>query len=168
MPTGVYQHHSQNEVERFRRYVNKTESCWLWTGCLVKGYGSFRTKYSQYAHRFSYFLHHPLTFENMIDSKIEVRHMCDNPKCVSPHHLILGTHADNMNDMKLRGRGAGYNTNKSGEDTNSSKLTKEQVIQIKNRLLSYKRGDETRIGKEYSVSRGCIKSIREGKTWIDV
>lgn len=168
MPKGVYPHQSQDEEERFWKYVNKTETCWLWTGGMTKRYGSFNSTCGQYAHRWSYFRHHPVSANRIIPSSICVRHSCDTPACVNPEHLSLGSHADNMRDMKQRKRGAGFNTGKRGEDTINHKLTEAQVREIKKELEEYKRGDETRIALKYKVSRGCIKSIREGKTWIHI
>jgi hypothetical protein len=166
MPSGVYPRIPQDQVARFWKFVDMTESCWNWTGGLTKGYGNFLTEYSRYAHRFSYMIHHPLSCEGMPD--LCVRHDCDNPKCVNPAHLRLGTHQDNMNDSKERGRAKGCNSYRLGQESNRAKLTDTQVLDIKRRLLNYKPGDESRIAAAFNVSRGCIKSIREGKTWIQI
>lgn len=169
MPPGIYQHHKQDEVERFWRYVDKKDDkeCWNWTASTTKGYGSFKTSQGQYSHRFSYALFHPYTFD-ITDASVHIRHSCDNPLCVSPYHLAAGTFAENMNDMKVRGRGKGYNTGKSGEATNNSKLTNEQVKQIKERLQNYKRGDAGKIAKEFNISRKNISSIKLGKIWKEI
>lgn len=75
--------------------------CWLWTGyCDSKGYGiaGFKGK-ARKAHRVSF----ELTF-GPIPAGAHVLHSCDNPPCVNPHHLHLGTHTDNMREKVARGR----------------------------------------------------------------
>lgn len=100
-------------AERFWERVEKTDTCWLWKGYkLPKGYGMFcmGPKYaghSQLAHRWAYELTHG---EKPTDKQL-VLHSCDNPSCVNPDHLRLGTHADNLRDASSRGRH--YNTKKT-------------------------------------------------------
>jgi hypothetical protein len=73
-----------------------------------------------------------------------------------------------MKDMKERGRGKGYNTGKSGEETNNSKLTNQQVLEIKKKLVDYKRGDADRLASEYNISRKVISDIKVGRTWANL
>jgi hypothetical protein len=91
--------------DRFLQKVLKTENCWLWTGSKIpKGYGKFQTvisknKYKQeYSHRISYEL-----FVGKIENKC-VLHTCDNPSCVNPKHLFLGTQKENIEDRQQKGR----------------------------------------------------------------
>lgn len=89
------------------RYVRKTRKCWECTGSTVRGrYGHFRRAPSNgggmiYAHRYSW-----LFFKGEIPAGLYVLHRCDNPRCVNPKHLFIGTQQDNMNDMKNKGRQA--------------------------------------------------------------
>lgn len=86
---------------RFMKHVNKTDTCWLWTGSIdVSGYGDcwFRGK-TDGAHRVAW-----LIFNGEITDGLFVLHRCDNPKCVNPEHLFLGTHSDNMRDASSKGR----------------------------------------------------------------
>ncbi len=87
--------------QRFLAKVMKTESCWQWTGAMMgTGYGSFSfQKQPQNAHRVAYelFVAAPGTQH--------VLHRCDNPSCVNPEHLWLGTPADNADDRERKGRG---------------------------------------------------------------
>ncbi len=87
--------------EVFFRHINKTENCWLWTGCIGKwGYGNFRLiNKTVLAHRLSWMLHN-----GEIPNEMFVCHSCDNPACVNPDHLWIGTHQDNIDDMMEKGR----------------------------------------------------------------
>jgi hypothetical protein len=95
------------EVRFARHYTKMSSGCWEWTGCRLKtGYGKFNTgKTSEgetktvYAHRFSYELHFGPIPEGLI-----VCHRCDNPRCVNPDHLFVGSHVDNVRDAVLKGR----------------------------------------------------------------
>lgn len=86
--------------ERFYKKIEKTESCWLWTGA-SRYYGNFwdGLKYVN-AHRFSYKIN-----KGTIPKGMVVMHTCDTPLCVNPEHLKLGTQKDNLQDMYSKGRG---------------------------------------------------------------
>lgn len=103
--------------ERFWAKVIKTDTCWFWVAATNKfGHGKFyipATKKMIKAHRYSYELHIGPIPEGLI-----VRHMCNNPSCVNPTHLKLGTQLDNVADQR-------YNKSKPKQ----IKLTKEQKIQ---------------------------------------
>ena len=75
--------------------------CWVWTGSLFEsGYGRFsRSNKKLRAHRVSYEI-----YKGAIPDGMHVLHECDNPPCVNPNHLFLGTHLDNMKDMERKGR----------------------------------------------------------------
>ena len=118
---------------RFLAKIDKQENgCWEWTAsCSCDGYGhSWYEGKSILAHRFSYMIHHPLTIDLREYPKICVCHRCDNPKCVNPAHLFLGTHTDNMIDKENKKR-ANRNNPAKGEKVKSSKLTEQKVREIR-------------------------------------
>lgn len=96
---------SVNEVkiQNFYKYVypEPNTGCWLWSGyTMPRGYGHFSIgAKSHLAHRISY-----LYFHNS-PGDLEVCHKCDNPYCVNPDHLFLGTRLDNVRDMLTKNRG---------------------------------------------------------------
>jgi hypothetical protein len=105
MPTGKYPRRSQ--VERFLSRIDKNgpvhprlgTACWIWKGAIAHGYGTITWNgKSSRAHRVSYLLAHGNPGDLL------VLHECDNPPCVNPSHLRLGTNADNMHDRDTRGR----------------------------------------------------------------
>ena len=87
--------------KRFWSKVKKTDGCWLWTGHLdYQGYGDFTIgrKQRYRAHRYSVIL------DGRDPTGKYVCHHCDNPSCVRPDHLFIGTPLDNMQDKMKKGR----------------------------------------------------------------
>lgn len=98
---------SEDMTTRFWLRVQRSDNaCWKWTGQKnAHGYGLL-SKFGtlRLAHRISWELHHGQILSNM-----NVLHHCDNPSCVNPNHLFLGTHSDNMRDAKVKGRTSNQN-----------------------------------------------------------
>lgn len=89
-------------IERFWSKVRKTDGCWEWQACLnEKGYGIFGTggKKIDRAHRISYRL-----LVGPVPNGMFICHHCDNPACVRPDHLFVGTNRDNVDDMLSKSR----------------------------------------------------------------
>ena len=157
---------------RFLTKVNKTDTCWLWTGYKTsKGYGQFGVNYCIVrAHRVAYEL-----WVGPIPSGLILRHKCDNPSCVNPDHLETGTHQDNANDRVERGRsakgdksGARLHPEKMprGENHHNSKLTYDDVVEIKV-LLGFGVTQE-QIAEQFGVGDPTISKIKRGILWSHV
>ena len=120
--------------------------CILWAKCLTKGYGQFRrSKKIVYAHRVAY----EERF-GPIPAGMFVCHKCDNPACVNPDHLFLGTRLENIDDRdrKLRFH---------------SKLSKSDIEGI--RKLSQQGVLQDAVAEKYSITQGAVSRIVNRKTW---
>ena len=140
------------------KHVNKSKrGCWQWIGCKNSdGYGGFALgtgKGRELAHRTAYQL-----FNGVIPKGKCVLHTCDNPACVNPKHLWLGTHTDNMKDKKRKGR------QPEGEENIKSILTLKQVKEIR-RLYSKGGYYHRHFAEKYGVSKGAIWAIINKISW---
>lgn len=159
---------------RFWHYVDKSnpDGCWPWLSTRTdKGYGQIRAggKPRRYllAHRLSYEMVRGPIPEGMV-----ICHRCDNPPCVNPAHLFLGTHSDNMQDMLAKGRGlkgvpSHPNSVRRGESNGSAKLTAEEVGVIRERYASGGVAYAS-LGEAYGVTAGMIWRIVRRKAWRHV
>lgn len=86
-----------------------------------------------------------------------VMHSCDNPRCINPEHLSLGTNADNLADMARKGRAA------RGSRHGVAKLTEKEVLGI--RELFREGRSKLSLAREFGVSHHAIRDIISGKTW---
>lgn len=140
-----------------------TTPCWQWIGRKLKSkfaYGYFdvliETNHSKsvYAHRISW----ELTNNQAIPKGLYVLHHCDNPSCVNPDHLFLGTYQDNSDDMIRKGR----DVHAKGENHGCAKLNQSQAVEIRNKsgTIPYKQ-----LAKEYNVSESTIERIANGRRW---
>lgn len=139
---------------RFFEKFTTGPGCWVWRGHKnADGYGIFyrtRTK-AEKAHRVAYEL-----LEGAIPDGLQVLHHCDNPACVRPGHMFLGTQPDNMADMVQKGRQRIPN----GEINPRAILTEEQVKAIR-ADTRYHRD----IAADYGVCQATISHIKNGRNW---
>lgn len=140
--------------ERFFEKVLKLDSgCHEWQGSMAKtGYGNFhKDGKTHYTHRIAWEIEHGS------EPSDYVLHKCDNRKCVNPDHLFIGSFYDNMDDMMAKGRQA------HGEKNYHAKLTKEQVLKIRQEV-----GLQQEIAEKYGVTRSLVSMIRSGRIWKNV
>lgn len=139
-------------TERFMLYVEKQdEGCWIWNGSFAGDrYGWFWDGSENIgAHRFSM-----REFNGVDVNGFQVRHTCDNPRCVNPSHLLLGSHQDNMDDKTDRKRQT------RGREVNTAKITETQAIEITQSTKPAKA-----IAEEYGLHWSTVYRIRNGIYW---
>jgi hypothetical protein len=158
--------HAYVQKREFWSLVDKSggpDACWLWTGLRDRdGYGNYG---GTRAHRFV-----KLGYEK----GGVVRHRCDNPPCVNPDHLIVGTHAENTADAVARGRTARGDRNaarkypgiRRGARNSQAILNDDAVRAIRAR---YADGESRSVlAREYGVSKAAVHAVLQGRTWSHV
>lgn len=154
---------SESDLSRFWSNIRKGEGCWEWIGSkLLRGlpYGTFTftadgVRKTALAHRLSW-----MTVNGDIPNNLMVCHRCDNPLCINPDHLFLGTHSDNMKDMKEKGRSA------HGDKSGRSILKSSDIPVITKR---YENGESAaEIAADYGVSGATVFYAVKGKSWKSI
>lgn len=142
---------------RFWSRVRQTDTCWLWTGSTNRhGYGYVGVpgyRRPILAHRVAWEL-----TNGLIPRGLLVLHRCDNPPCVRPDHLFIGTHADNMQDAKEKGRTT------QGQRNAASKLTDERVLLIRRRF-AVEDITISALAREYGVGPKHMSNLLKRKIW---
>lgn len=146
-------------VERFNRNLVITPGCWF-KSTRKTGYPLMKIDGRQITmSRIAYQLYIGPTGPLPKDGGLFICHKCDNPLCVNPYHLFLGTAKENSQDMRRKGRGK----ETVGEQKNTAKLTEAQVIAIR----ADKRTQYV-IAADYGVNQSAISYIKTGKYWRHV
>ena len=132
--------------------IDEDTGCWNWTDRLngVNGYGKIWTGTTDVrAHRFSY--------ESNVGhiGELHVLHRCDNPKCVNPDHLFLGTNKQNQEDKVTKGRQRSH----KGVNNPNAKLTEEDIVLIRNMLID--NYSLAHIAREFNVSSATISNYKQ-------
>lgn len=143
----------KSREQRFLKKVGKTPFCWLWRGSKsAGGYGRIMINYRRVrAHRLSWEIYH-----GDIPPGMFVCHICDNPLCVNPNHLFLGTNKDNVMDMVGKGRQNGGGP--KGERHGRSVLSNSQAKKIRD---LYRSGDYSYrdIAKMFGIGKTTVYQI---------
>jgi hypothetical protein len=151
--------------KRFWSKVKKRgpDECWEWQASTNRGYGQLSRGHGKApyrAHRLSWQLHF-----GKIPKGMCVLHRCDNPLCVNPNHLFLGTQADNMHDKVQKGRIG--STGLPGEANPMSLLTWDQVKEIRQRFLEDPTLSARGLSRDYPVCASQIARILRNDSWHD-
>lgn len=149
------------DLQRFKDSITISDNdCWQWHGPLLNG----RMKYGMFSlfndGKQEWFMAHRMAWRlqnGPIPNGLFVCHKCDNPGCVNPKHLFLGTHQENMKDRQQKERQA------KGEKSGRTTLTQEDVDKIRKRYESGESGGS--IAKEYPVTLSAIHAIVSGLSW---
>lgn len=146
--------------KRFWAKVERRDrkDCWLWTASTARGgYGQLGDpeRGNVKAHRLSWELH-----RGPVPDGLQVLHQCDQPRCVNPGHLFLGTNVDNHRDKMRKNRHA------VGAAHGAAKLTEEDVIAIWRRAAAGER--QKLLADEYGVSQPTVSDIVRRRTWRHV
>lgn len=142
--------------------TNPVSGCWEWKGSKHIGYGKTivgsrkdGTRRSVLAHRLAYEI-----WNGEIPDGYEVCHKCDNPSCINPAHLFVGTQQDNIDDRERKGR----NIVKVGEEQARSKLTKK-IVKDARWERAYLGTSYQKLADKYGVSKNAMQNAIKGVTW---
>lgn len=157
MPSGIYKR--ATATSRFFKFIKNVNGCWEWQGNrLPQGYGLFWYKNKGHrANRVAWVL-----FRGKIPKGMFVCHRCDNPPCVNPEHLWLGSNRENQIDARNKGL---LNPPK-GENHPHAKLTKRDVWWI--RSLAQSGTPPRLIIKKWHISAQTVCDIKANRTWKDL
>lgn len=148
-------------ADRIDYYSKQSGECIEWTGATIrskayKDYGVCRVDGKQMlAHRAAYLVAH-----GSIPDGLFVMHTCDNPLCVNPDHLTVGTHADNMHDMVAKGR------SHPGEKCGTAILSNREAIDIFARTKNNE--PNKKIAQDYGISVATVRAIKNEKRWSSI
>lgn len=150
--------HDANK-DLFLKQIEKTNRCWIWRGSLNKqtGYGRIQINGKRMgAHRFAYSI-----FKGDLVDGLFVCHTCDNPTCVNPDHLFLGSSLANIADCIIKGR------NTKGEKHGSHKLTENDVREMR-RLYATGKHTQKSLAERYGIDRPYTTKIINRRQWKHV
>jgi hypothetical protein len=140
------------DVARFRAQVDRTGACWIWRGRTVAGYGAIQVGGKPvFAHRLAYAIRY-----GRVPPRVIVRHVCDNPLCVNPTHLRVGSQRENISEARARGRV--ISELPFGEGHPSSKFSDAEVKHLRDLYASGK-FTQQELALRYGVRQSTISLI---------
>lgn len=148
------------DVDKFKSLIGDPvwpRDCWPWLGTIGQnGYGHFNiNRVPNMAHRIAYQL-----LVSPIGKRLIICHDCDRRDCVNPHHLFMGTHQDNMNDMLSKNRGT---LSYPGEKSGRASITELQALKIIE--LSAKKHTISQIAEIMNTTYDVVYPIVKGLNW---
>lgn len=164
-------------LRRFMEKVREDAGCWIWTGAKDrKGYGKFSIGNSRMAdgkRRNSMVSAHRVSYELFIGPIPEgqgfhgscVLHRCDNPACVNPAHLFIGSNADNVRDMDLKGRR--ITKTRLGSAHHNAVLDEQKVAEIY-QMAIHRLKPQLQIARQFGVCLSTVSHIKTGRLWSHV
>lgn len=161
-PKSVYSRRSRPLVERLWEKIDirSRDECWPWLGSKNQdGYGKIaigRGSGNGYAHRIAY-----EAFTGTELGELRGLHSCDNPSCCNPNHIFAGSQADNVADMKAKGREKKRPL--YGSDNPQAKLSESDVLDI--RALLAHGSSQRQVAKIFAISQGQVARIGGGTRW---
>ncbi len=158
---------NEHQINSFWSKVDirqEKKSCWNWNGAKKRtGYGNVRIdKKYKLAHRVAFELSTCSIPNGMI-----VCHVCDNPSCCNPSHLMLGTAKSNASDMLIKNRAKKPESAARGSVNGNSKLKESDVLDIR-KIYSTGFLDQYKLARKYKVSQPTIGAIVNRKTWSHI
>lgn len=147
------------ETRLLDRTIRTPSGCWEWQGAkTLAGYGKmYANQKCDDTHRISYRL-----FCGPIPDGVYVCHRCDNPPCVNPNHLFLGTPTENQADMRMKRRAR----NPKGSEAWKAKICEADVVRIRQQFADGR--PRKQIAREFGLSETTISHIARGKIWKHV
>jgi hypothetical protein len=175
----------ESVIERFNSFDLNTDSCINYPILNKSGYGVMQTYlYGNKKHYLMHRVSYQLIYNVNLNSSQIICHKCDNPSCINPKHLFLGTHADNVEDKVLKGRQAKGSNNArytTGEYTKEAKIFKKEnpkinykrvlsigkVIEIKN-LIKNKILSLKEISENTGISYSTVRDISSNRIYKNI
>lgn len=152
---------NQKLIDKFWSNVQKgnPDECWIWIGSPSgNGYGQLRFEGVTYrSNVLSYLIN-----KGNIPARMYICHTCDNPICVNPNHLFVGTPSDNAKDRQQKGRGRPMD----GENNSNNRFTKESIIQMRSMFQKGYLCNE--IAHIFDTNPEYVRNVVKRKVWKDL